>query len=152
MPNTHRTIDEALAAVPSDQVEAVGRLRALFNAHLPPGFEETVSSGMLSWVVPHRLYPAGYHCDPKQPLPFLSVAPRKGFVAVYHMGLIAGPLQAWFVAEWPKRTRLKLDLGKSCLRLKKPDEAPWALLEELAAKMTPAQWIAQYEAVLAPRR
>jgi hypothetical protein len=121
-------------------------LRETLLANLPSGFAEIMSSGMISYVVPHTVYPNGYHCDPKQPLPFISIASQKNFVAVYHMGLYADPeLLAWFTTEHQKQTPQKLDMGKSCIRFKKIDQIPYELIGALAAKSTPQQWIATYE-------
>src|SRR5690606_23461443 len=105
------------------------------------------SYGMITFVVPHSLFPAGYHCDPKQALPFISIASQKNFIALYHMGLYANKeLLTWFEQEWPKHTTLKLDMGKSCIRFKNPELIPFDLIGELASKVTPEEWIAAYEA------
>lgn len=105
-----------------------------------------MSYGMLGYVVPHSLYPDGYHCDPKLPLPFMNIASQKNFIAVYHMGVYADPkLLKWFTTEYAKHSKLKLDMGKSCIRFKKVDEIPFKLFAELASKMTPRDWIALYE-------
>ena len=120
----------------------MNQLRAIVQAHLPKGFEETMSYGMIGYVVPHSLYAAGYHCDPKLPLPFLSIASQKNFIAVYHMGIYANPeLHEWFVGEYPKHVKTKLDMGKSCIRFKKPELLPFSLIGELCEKMTVEQWI-----------
>jgi hypothetical protein len=101
---------------------------------------------MIGYAVPHSIYPAGYHCNPTLPLPFISIASQKNFVAVYHMGIYANPeLMAWFLAEYPKHSTAKLDMGKSCLRFKKMDQIPYAFIGELASKMTPQDWISVYE-------
>lgn len=101
---------------------------------------------MLGYVVPHSLYPAGYHCDPKTPLPFLAIASQKNFIALYHMGIYAKPeLLKWFTTEYPKHSTAKLDMGKSCIRFKKPEHIPYTLIAELAKKMTVKDWIATYE-------
>lgn len=105
--------------------------------------------GMLGWSVPHAMYPKGYHCDPKIPLPFLSIASQKNFIAVYHMGIYSDPdLLNWFTSEYPKYVKTKLDMGKSCIRFKKPDQIPFELIGELVQKMTPADWILKYEEAL----
>ncbi|RYZ17881.1 MAG: DUF1801 domain-containing protein [Chitinophagaceae bacterium] len=138
-----------IASLPDDRKNAMARLYETFSENLPGGFSDCMASGMLNWVVPHSRYPAGYHCNPKQPLPFLAVASQKNFIAVYHMGLYSDPkLLEWFVAEYPKHSKTKLDMGKSCIRFKKPEAIPFNLLAELAKKMTPDQWIATYEAAL----
>lgn len=135
--------------LPDDRKQVINKLRAVILENLPPGFAETTGYGMIGYVVPHSLYPAGYHCKPAQPLPFMGLASQKNFVAVYHMGLYADPqLMAWFTGEYAKHSQVKLDMGKSCLRFKKPDHVPFQLLGELAAKLTPQQWISTYEAVL----
>jgi hypothetical protein len=105
--------------------------------------------GMMGWSVPHSLYPPGYHCDPAQPLPFMGIASQKNFIAVYHMGIYSDPgLLKWFTNEYPKHCKRKLDMGKSCIRLKYMDDIPYALIGELASKMAPKEWIAMYEKVL----
>jgi len=141
--------DEYIASLPEDRKEPVTKLRNAIKKNLPKGFEETISSGMINWVVPHKTYPAGYHCDPKQPLPFLSLASQKNNIALYHMGLYSDPdLLKWFQDEWAKSSKRKLDMGKSCIRFKKPDEIPFDLIGRLASKVSPADWIARYESVI----
>ena len=121
-------------------------LRATIKDNLPNGFEEQMSYGMIGYVVPHELYPKGYHCDPKLPLPFLSIASQKNFIAVYHMGIYADEkLLKWFTEEFPKHSKSKLDMGKSCIRFKKMNDIPLHLISELCQKMTPQQWIELYE-------
>ena len=100
---------------------------------------------MLGYVVPHSLYPAGYHCDPKQALPFIALASQKNYISFYHMALYAGTLLDWFTAEWSRHSSKKLDMGKCCVRFKKPEDVPLKLLQELSSKITPEQWIAIYE-------
>lgn len=135
--------------LPEDRQEVIQKIRKAIQSRLPDGFEETVGYGMIGYVVPHTLYPAGYHCDPKQPLPFMGVASQKNFVALYHMGIYADPdLLAWFTAEYPRHCKSKLDMGKSCIRFKKMDQIPYDLIAELAEKMDPMSWIALYEKAL----
>ena len=139
-------VDEYIAAAPAERQEALRRMRDLLRKHLPKGFEERLGYGMPAFVVPHELYPAGYHCDPSLPLPFVSFANQKNFVALYHMGLYASPEDmAWFKASWDAQTHGKLDMGKSCIRFKNMAKIPWALLEQLATRMTPQDWVARYE-------
>ena len=141
--------DEYLAQVPEDRQAAMNRLREVILENLPADFDETMSYGMIGYVVPHSVYPAGYHCDPKLPLPFMSIASQKNFIALYHMGLYANPeLLDWFVSEYPKHSKRKLDMGKSCIRFKKPDQIPLQLIGELASKMTVEEWVRLYESVL----
>ncbi len=146
------TPDEYLAALPDDRRPVVTRLRAALRDNLPDGFVETMGSGMIAYVVPHSLFTAGYHCNPKLPLPFINLASQKQYVSLYHMGLVEGPLDAWLRAEWPQHSAAKLDLGRCCLRFKKLDAVPYDLVAALAAKMTPAAWIAVYQAALPPPR
>jgi hypothetical protein len=143
------TIDAYLQTLPHDRMVAINLLRDVINARLPKGFSEQITYGMIGWVVPHSTYPAGYHCDPKLPLPFLSIASQKSFIAVYHMGMYAEPeLLNWFMEEFPKHSKLKPDMGKSCIRFKKIDQIPYALIGELAGKMSPEAWIELYERML----
>lgn len=141
-----RTPAQYVAALPPDRRAAVKRLRAVLRSRLPRGFKETIDYGMIGYVVPRSLYPAGYHADPGRGVPFLSLASQKQYVSLYHMGLYDGPLLAWFKAAWAKRTRARLDLGKCCLRFRNVREIPYDLIGELAARMTPEQWIEAYEA------
>lgn len=141
-----KTPQNYLEMIPEDRKAPMSRLRDVINTNIPHGFQESIGYGMLGWAVPHSAYPAGYHCDPKQPLPFLGIASQKNFIALYHMGIYADKnLHDWFVAEYPKYVKTKLDMGKSCIRFKKPENIPFELIGELVAKMTPEQWIDLYE-------
>lgn len=141
------TPDAYMEALPEDRKPAMEKLRATILENLPEGFTEEINYGMLGYVVPHSLYPAGYHCKPETPLPFLNIASQKNFIALYHMGIYANKeLLDWFVAEFPKHNKYKLNMGKSCIRFKKPDAIPFELIAELIRKVTPQQWIAIYEA------
>lgn len=143
------TPEEYVESLPDDRREAINKLRKVIRKNLPKGFVEEMSYGMIGYVVPHKLYPKGYHCDPKLPLPFLNIASQKNFIAVYHMGIYMNPkLLDWFTNEYPKHSKRKLDMGKSCMRFKKPDEIPLDLIGELASKMTVSEWIALYEKAL----
>jgi uncharacterized protein YdhG (YjbR/CyaY superfamily) len=140
------TVQEYIAQVPEDRRKAVSQLRSVIKKNLPKGFSESVSSGMLSYSVPHSIYPPGYHCTPEQPLPFLAIASQKHFIALYHMGLYGDPkLLKWFTTEFPRHGKKKLDMSKSCIRFKKPDDIPFELVGELASKMSPQEWIECYE-------
>lgn len=137
---------EWIASLPEERQAPVKKLRAVIRKHLPKGFKEVVEPMGLSWVVPHSRYPDGYHCNPKAPLPFLTLASQKNFIALYHMGIYADPkLLAWFQKQWPKYVPTKLDMGKSCIRLKKIETIPYDLVGELAAKVTVDDWIQNYE-------
>lgn len=140
------TVKDYIQTLPEDRQAAIIKLCSLLKKHLPKGFEECISYGMIGYSVPHSLYPKGYHCDPKIALPFLSIASQKNFIALYHMGIYAdAELLKWFTQEYPKHCTAKLDMGKSCIRFKKIDQIPFELIAELATKMTPKQWIALYE-------
>ena len=135
-----------IESLADDRKAAIEELRKVILDNLPAGFIEEMSYGMIGYVVPHSLYPSGYHCDPKLPLPFLSIASQKNFVALYHMGLYADEkLLAWFISEYPKHSKSKLDIGKSCIRFKKPDQIPYKLVGELTRKMSVEEWIGLYE-------
>lgn len=140
------TPDEYLELIPEDRKPAMNRLRQTILSNLPKGFEETISYGMIGYVVPKTIYPAGYHCDPKLPLPFMAIASQKNFVAFYHMSIYADKqLHDWFTAEFQKQSKLKLDMGKSCIRFKNPDQIPFALIGELTRKISAGKWIEIYE-------
>jgi uncharacterized protein YdhG (YjbR/CyaY superfamily) len=140
------SVAEYINGLTDDRQVVIKKLQALIKKNLPKGFEEQMSYGMIGYVVPHKIYPGGYHCDPKLPLPFLSIASQKNFIALYHMGMYAKPeLLDWFVAEYPKHCKSKLDMGKSCIRFKKMEDIPYDLISELANKMTVQDWISIYE-------
>ena len=144
-----KTVKEYIEQLPDDRKEAMMELRNVIKKNIPKGFEETMGYGAAGFVVPHSLYPAGYHCDPKQSLPFIGFASQKNSINLYHMGIYADPkLLKWFRGEFPKHSKKKLDMGKSCVRFKKPEDIPFKLIGELASRMTPEQWIETYEKVL----
>lgn len=146
MTSTAATPDEYIDSLPEERKAAMSELRKVIIKNIPKGFHEEMSYGMIGYVVPHSIYPAGYHCTPKLPLPFLSIASQKNFIAVYNMGMYADEkLLNWFVSEFPKHTTAKLDMGKSCIRFKKPEQIPYKLIGELASKMTVKDWIEVYE-------
>lgn len=146
MQSTISSVEECLASVPEDRREVFRRLYKVVSDNLPRGFKEGISSGMICWNVPLETYPAGYHCTPNTPLPFVNLASQKNFIALYHMGIYAEPaLLEWFVAEFSKHSKRKLDMGKSCIRFKKPEDIPFELIEELMQKMSPEDWIKLYE-------
>lgn len=140
--------DEYFAQLPEERKLAMEKLRKTILDNLPKGFEEQMSYGMPGYVVPHSLYPAGYHCDPKLPLPFLSLASQKNYISLYHMGLYNGPLLDWFLNEWNGTQKKKTDMGKCCVRFKKTEDIPYELIGKLVSKMTPADWIEVYENAL----
>lgn len=143
------TIEEILTNLPEDRVEAFNNLHNVIVKNLPQGFEAAISYDGLGYVVPHTVYPAGYHCKPIEPLPFAGLASQKNSINFYHMGIYTDPeLLDWFVAEYPKHSKQKLDMGKSCIRFKKFDQIPMELIGELMQKMTVKQWVDLYESKL----
>lgn len=146
MTSSAKTPEEYLNSLPEDRQIAVSKIRSLMQKNLSPEAKEIMACGMINFVVPHDVYPAGYHCNPKEPLPFVAVASQKDFVAIYHMGMYAdAEMYNWFVEQWPLHCKSKLDMGKSCIRLKKVDQIPYDLLAELFRKMSVKQWIEVYE-------
>jgi len=140
------TPDEYIAQLPQERKEVIEKLRAILLENLPKGFTEQLSYGMLGYVVPHSLYPAGYHVQPELPLPFINLASQKNYIALYHSGIYADNLlMSWFKDEYPKYCKRKLDMGKSCIRFKSMDDIPYSLIEELCTKMTVKNWIDLYE-------
>ena len=140
------TPNQYLIELPEDRKEAVKKLRQQILDNLPKGMEEVMSYGMLGYVVPHSVYPDGYHCDPKLPLPFMNLASQKNFIAVYSMAIYAKPeVMGWFTSEYVKRCKYKLDMGKSCIRFKRIDDIPFDLIGELTAKVDAEEWIKIYE-------
>lgn len=133
-------------ALPADRQQAILALRETLLTNLPKGYEEVMSYGMLGYVVPHSIYPSGYHCNTKLPLPFINLASQKNFIALYHMGLYGDKdLLEWFTTEYAKRCKSKLDMGKGCIRFKKIADIPVDLIGELATKMSVETWIGAYE-------
>lgn len=148
MTSNATTPDEYINNLPEDRKNAILKIRKVISKNLPKGFEAGIGYGMLSYHVPFSMYPNGYHCKPELPLPFMNLASQKNFIALYHMGLYAKKeLLDWFVTEYPKHCKRKLDMGKSCIRFKKIEEIPYQLIGELVSKMSPTEWIAVYENV-----
>lgn len=140
------TVDDYIKQLPEDRQIAIKKLRNVILRHLPEGFEEGINYKMIGYYVPHSIYPNGYHCDPKLPLPFINLASQKNFIALYHMGIYAKKeVLDWFTSEYPKHCKYKLDMGKSCVRFKKMEDIPYDLIAELIKKMTVKEWINTYE-------
>ena len=140
------TINAYLKELSEERKDPIEKLRKFILKNLSKGVEENISYGMIAYCVPHSIYPNGYHCDPKQPLPFMMLASQKNFISLYHMGLYANPtLMEWFTQEYAERVKGKLDIGKSCIRFKKPEQIPFDLIGELVAKMSADEWIVCYE-------
>lgn len=145
MQSDAKTAAEYIENLPEDRKESLVKLRNVILKSLPKGFEEVMGYGMLCYVVPHSIYPKGYHCDAKLPLPFISIASQKNFIAFYHMLLSDKNLLDWFVTEFPKHSKYKLDMGKCCVRFKNVNAIPYDLLGLLASKVTVEEWVTYYE-------
>jgi uncharacterized protein YdhG (YjbR/CyaY superfamily) len=147
------TPKQYIESLPDERKKVIAELRKVILKNLPKGFSEVMSYGMLGYVVPHSLYPNGYHCDPKLPLPFMNIASQKNHIAIYHMGLYGSKeLLKWFTNEYAKQSPAKLDMGKGCFRFKKFDQIPYKLIGELVSKITPQEWIGMYEKALKETR
>ena len=146
MQSTTTSIEAYLEEITEERKIDFTKLRETILENIPKGFVEQMSYGMIAYVVPHSIYPGGYHCEPKLPLPFISIASQKNFIALYHMGIYMNPeLLNWFVTDYPKHSKQKLDMGKSCIRFKKMDQIPFDLIAELVQKMSVQDWITCYE-------
>lgn len=139
------TVADYLASLPDDRRVAIQAVRDVFKAHLDAGYEEGMQYGMIGYYVPHHIYPAGYHCDRKQPLPFAGLASQKGHMSLYLMGLYMSPgMTDWFQSEWIKAGK-KLDMGKACVRFKKLDALALDVLGEALRRLPVADYIRIYE-------
>lgn len=144
-----KNVEDYLKKLSEDKKEGFIKLRETIAKNIPKGFEEQMIYGMVGYVVPLKTYPDGYHCDPSIPLSFISIACQKNFIALYHMGVYSSPeLLEWFTEEYKKQVPTKLDMGKSCIRFKKPNEIPFKLIAELCKKMSMKEWVERYEEIL----
>jgi len=140
------TPQEYIQSLPAERIEVVSQMHTTILEHLPAGFEAVINYGMLGYVVPHSLYPSGYHCDPKLPLPFMGIGSQKNHISLYHMGLYCNKgLLHWLQVEYPKHNKTKLDMGKGCVRFKKMNQIPFELIGELSSRMSVEDWITIYE-------
>lgn len=140
------TVQEYMETIPEERKSFVDKFRNTIIQNLPEGYQETMNYGMIGYVVPHSIYPNGYHCNTKDPLPFMGLASQKNSVNFYHMGIYANTeLLNWFTSEYSKFSKKKLDMGKSCMRFKKVEDVPFELIGELVKKITVHDWIALYE-------
>lgn len=153
MASTASSIDEYIAALPEERKEAFAKLRKVIKKNLPKGFKEEMSYGMIGYVVPHSIYPAGYHCDPKLPLPLMNLGSQKNFIVLHHMGMYGDKnLLDWFVTKYEKEATGKLDMGKACVRFKKMDQIPYELIGELVAKVSVEAYVNQVTEILSSRK
>jgi len=140
------TVEEILKNQSPERSEPFNKLHEIIVKNMPQGFEASISYGGLGYVVPHSVYPSGYHCKPSEPLPFAGIASQKNSINFYHMGIYAIPeLYDWFVSEYPKHCTQKLDMGKSCIRFKKLNDIPFNLIGDLMQKISVEDWITIYE-------
>ena len=146
MKSVSETPQDYIHSLPEERKAAIEKLRNIVLTNLPSGFEEKMCYGMLGYVIPHSIYPKGYHCNPKQELPFINIASQKNFISLHHLGLYAdNSLLDWFVSEYPKYSTYKLDMGKGCVRFKKPEAIPFELIQQLVSKISVPEWISFYE-------
>lgn len=139
-------VDEYIQNAPEERHEALKKLREVILKNLPKGFHEELNYGMPGYIVPHSIYPSGYHCDPKLPLPFMGFASQKNHLAFYHMGIYTDDyLLNWFQEEYKKVVPTKLDMGKSCIRFKNVKNIPYELIGKLVSKISVDDWISTYE-------
>jgi uncharacterized protein YdhG (YjbR/CyaY superfamily) len=140
------SVQQYIDELPEERKEVIKKLRDIVLKNIPEGFKEEMNYGMIGYVVPHSIYPDGYHTTPELPLPFTNIASQKNHIALYHMGVYASKeLLSWFQEEYAKRSKTKLDMGKSCIRWKKPEHIPYDLIAELMQKMTVDDMIKLYE-------
>lgn len=140
------TPEDYISEQPIERQAALEALRRTLKKHLPQGFQEIIQYGMIGYVVPHDIYPKGYHCKPKEPLPFMGLANQKEYIALYHMGIYADEsILKWFVESYNNLNIGKLNMGKSCIRFKKIDQIPLELIAELCSKITVEDYIQIYE-------
>ncbi|MBC7641908.1 MAG: DUF1801 domain-containing protein [Flavobacterium sp.] len=140
------TVDEYISNVEPQKKDSFLKLLEIIRTNIPKGFNEEISYKMIGFVVPKFIYPEGYHCNPKLPLPFINLAAQKNFIALYHTGTYAMPhVMDWFTTEYQKQSKTKIDVGKGCIRFKKMDEIPFDLISELMQKISVDEWIKCYE-------
>ncbi len=141
-------VKDYLDSLPEDRRKALRKVRAAVNRRLPKGYKEGIQYGMIGWFVPHSVYPDGYHCDPKQPVPFAGLASQKNYMSLYLMCIYGDPKhKAWFEKEW-KKTGKKLSMGKSCVRFKTVDDVPLDLIEEAVARVPVEDFLAHYDKMI----
>lgn len=152
MTSKAKTVEEYLKNLPEDRRAAISAVRKVILANLPKGYEECMSYGMIGYVVPHSIYPAGYHCDPKLPMPFANLASQKNHMALYLMCCYGDPAtERWFRRAWSAAGK-KLDMGKSCVRFKKLEDVSLEVIGQLIARVPVKNYIARIEKVLGERR
>lgn len=143
------TVEQYIKELPAGRKEVIEKLRQVILENMPIGLEEEMSYGMIGYLVPHKLYPKGYHANPKLPLPFVNLASQKNYISLYHMGLYEdAELLQWFQDEYPKHSMQKLNMGKCCVRFKKLEAIPYELIGELMSKLSLEEYITNYDSIL----
>ncbi len=152
MEKSYDTVEDYLASLPEERRSVVGAVRSVILKSLPKGYEEGIQYGMIGYFVPHSLYPNGYHCDPKQPLPFLGLASQKNYYSLYFMGVYGDPEEvAWLQREWAK-TGKKLDMGRCCIRFRKLEDLPLDVLGKAIKRIPVRTLIRRHEEALETRK
>ena len=145
--NANITTEDYIKQQPIERQAALEALRKIILNNLPQGFQEIIQYGMIGYVVPHEIYPKGYHVNPKEPLPFMGLANQKSYIAFYHLGIYSNSsLLEWFVKSYEALNIGKLDMGKSCIRFKRIDKIPLELIGELCSKLSVESYVSIYEA------
>lgn len=151
MKSSAKTVDEYVKSLPPDRREAINTVREVILKNLPKGYEECMSYGMIGYVVPHSIYPKGYHCDPSLPLPYANLASQKNHMALYLMCCYGDPaIYKWFCDSWKKAGK-KLDMGKSCVRFKKLEDVSLDVIGQVIARVPVKNYIARIEQLLGSR-
>lgn len=146
------TVNAYLSELSPDRRASIEAVRKVILANLDHDYEEGIQYGMIGYFIPHRIYPAGYHCDPKQPLPFVGLASQKNHISLYMMCLYGdGSLATWFQSEW-KKTGKKLDMGKSCIRFKTSDDLALDVIGEAIRRVPASKYIEIYESTFAKKK
>jgi len=147
MPNPPAAVRAYFAALPADRREVLEAVHEVIERNLPKGYEGGMQYGMPAWFVPHSLFPDGYHCDPSQPVPFVSIASQKKHIGLYFFCIyLDEDVRAWFESEW-RKTGKRWDAGKSCVRVKHLDDIPLPLIGKLIKKLSVKKFLASYEAI-----
>ena len=147
MKSTAKTVDEYVKGLPEDRRKAISAVRKVILDNLPEGYQECMSYGMIGYVVPHSIYPKGYQCNPKLPLPFVNLGSQKNHLALYLMCIYGDPeTDQWFRNAWAKTGR-KLDGGKGCIRFKRLEDVPLEVVGQLVARIPVGDYIARIESV-----
>lgn len=142
------TVTEYVRELPPDRRELLQAVREVILANLPKGYEECMQCGMIGYVVPHSLYPAGYPCDPKLPLPYAALASQRQHVSLHLMTVYGDAATAQWFRQAVKAAGKRLDMGKCCVRFKRLADVPLDVIGQVIARVPPDKYIARFEAML----